>query len=59
MVLNFYANMSRSDGSSPDNAPVGYLTHTEATPWASADQMRLNLQFFQHCERALGSARLC
>lgn len=43
IILNFYVNHS-----SWDHAPPEYHMSTKITPWASADQMTLNLAYFQH-----------
>jgi hypothetical protein len=50
IVMNFYANHSGWD-----QAPKEYLVHTKATPWASADQMTLNLDYFQHYDTVLAA----
>lgn len=50
IVMNFYANHSGWD-----KAPKEYLVHTKATPWASADQMTLNLDFFKHYDTVLAA----
>jgi hypothetical protein len=53
IVVNFYANHSNWDG-----APKQYLAHSLATPWASADQMTLNLAFWQHWDSVIEAMRM-
>ena len=48
IVVNFYANHSDWD-----EAPKQFRAHTVATPWASADQMTLNPQYWQHWDTVL------
>jgi hypothetical protein len=50
IVMNFYANHSGWD-----KAPKEFLLNTKKTPWASADQMTLNLEFFQHYDTVLAA----
>ena len=50
IVMNFYANHSHWD-----DAPKQYLVHTVKTPWASADQMTLDLEYFQHYDTVLAA----